>query len=118
MTLTHSLRIALLSLTLGAASLFAQAKYDEAPRPLRNPAPEYPAELKSEGVKAKVILAVFIDENGDISEVKVIRSNDDRFSEVAANSVRNNWKFSPATLAGKPVACKLNIPVRFEPDGA
>lgn len=118
MKTSRILRALLLCLSLGLTSVFAQSAFDEAPRPLRNPAPSYPAELKPEKLKVKVLLAVFIDEKGDVSDVKVVKSNDSRFDDAAVMMVKANWKFTPALLSGKPVASKLNIPVRFDPDEA
>lgn len=118
MKIPSILRLGFAALALSAVGLFAQNAYDEAPRPLRNPAPAYPSEIATEKVSAKVLLAVYVDVNGDVSEVKVLKSSDTRFDEIAATSVKSNWKFQPALLGGKPVACKVNIPIRFEPENS
>jgi TonB family protein len=56
-----------------------------------------------------ILLDVWIDENGDVSCVKITRSmplND----QAAINAVRQ-WKFVPATLGGRPVAVVQEVRV-------
>jgi TonB family protein len=57
----------------------------------------------------RIVLDVWIDENGDVSCVKITRSipvND----QAAINAVRQ-WKFVPATLGGRPIAVVQEVQV-------
>jgi periplasmic protein TonB len=52
--------------------------------------------------RGTIILDVWIDESGNVACVKIVRSIplDDR---AAVDAVRQ-WKFAPATAAGRPIA--------------
>lgn len=119
MNLKSFVRTLLLGAFLSTATLFAANQaFDEAPRPTYNPAPSYPSDLQNSQVAAKVVLTVYINEQGEVTEVQVRKSTDERFNDTALNTVKSVWKFSPATLGGKPVSAKLTIPVRFEPQNS
>lgn len=60
-----------------------------------------------------VVLDVWIDERGNVACVKVVRSIP-VFDKAAAEAVRQ-WKFSPATLGGRPVAIVQTVSVRMPP---
>jgi TonB family protein len=45
-------------------------------------------------------------------EIRVARLLSPEFNEAAMNTVKN-WKFSPATKDGKPVAVQINVRVNF-----
>jgi len=59
-----------------------------------------------------VVLDALVSETGEIQEVEV-RRNIACFAEVAVQAVKN-WKFSPATFAGKAVASRMPVAVTFE----
>jgi TonB family protein len=60
--------------------------------------------------RGTLILDVWIDEKGDVACVKIVRSIplDD---QAAAEAVRQ-WKFAPATLAGRPIAVVQEVRVQ------
>lgn len=60
-----------------------------------------------------VVLDVWIDERGNVACVKVIRSIP-VFDRATVKAVRQ-WKFSPATLGGRPVAVVQTVSVRMPP---
>ena len=60
-----------------------------------------------------VVLDVWIDERGNVACVKVVRSIP-VFDKATVEAVRQ-WKFSPATLGGRPVAVVQTLNVRMPP---
>ena len=109
-----TLRLVLLYITmLGAASVYAEtAAVDAKPLPIRTPQPEYPADLRAQNLEGTVVLAVSIDEKGEVATCEVTKSTDKRFEAAAIEAVRK-WKFNPATKNKTPVSCKVTLPIRF-----
>ena len=54
--------------------------------------PEYPEEARNAGVQGKVVLEITIEENGEVSEAKVI--NGHRLLNQAAIDAVKQWRFS------------------------
>ena len=73
----------------------------------------YPASAKKAGVSGKVYLLAYINENGDVDNVKIIKSLGMGCDEAAIKGVKST-KFKPAVNNGMVVKAKLSIPVNFE----
>ena len=98
--------------TMGAVVYAETAAVDTKPLPIRTPQPEYPANLRAQNVEGMVVLAVSIDEKGEVTTCEVTKSTDKRFEAAAVEAVRR-WKFNPATKNNTPVSCKVTLPIRF-----
>lgn len=107
----------LLLVVLGFASAaFAQPAerpWDEPPMQLRAIPPVYPETQKAAGGAAMVVISVSIDEEGNVSGTKVLKSTHADF-EAPAIEAATQYKFRPAKKAGKTVAAVIVIAVRFE----
>ena len=83
------------------------------PNYLRNPPPNYLAEsrkLREEGV---VLLKVSVTAEGRAADVQLQRSSGfARLDDAALKAVRR-WEFNPARSGSTPVACAVEVPVRF-----
>jgi periplasmic protein TonB len=90
---------------------FAQSK-TEAPVPVRTVPPDYPPDLRREGVSGLVMVKCSIDEQGNVTETTVEKSSNPAFEKPAMDAVRK-WKFKPAKQDGNPVAIKVSIPIKF-----
>jgi protein TonB len=90
-------------------------KVDENPSPTKTVKPQYPAELRRDGVEGLVAVSIVIDENGDVITSKVAKSSNKTFESFAIEAV-NKWKFKPAKKDGKTVKVKVTIPFRFSID--
>lgn len=103
------------SFILAAAALatpaFAQTK-SEPPVPVRTVAPDYPNELRREGVSGLVMVKCSIDEQGNVTETEIEKSSNAAFEKPAVAAVKK-WKFKPAKQDGSPVAIKVSIPIKF-----
>jgi TonB family protein len=76
------------------------------------PFPYYTNPAREAKYSAKVLLAVVIDENGAVKDLRVVRAGKYGLTEEAIRVVRN-WRFKPATKGGKPVAVATFIEVTF-----
>jgi len=75
--------------------------------------PWYPELLKKAGIEGKVIVNVFIDEQGKVEKTKILESTHEAFSEAATKAAMQ-WEFSPAMKEGKPIKAEVTIPFRFK----
>ena len=91
--------------------VFAQSK-TEAPVPVRTVAPDYPDELRREGISGLVMVKCQIDEQGNVAGAEVEKSSNAAFEKPAMEAVKK-WKFKPAKQDGAPVAIKVSIPIKF-----
>lgn len=79
--------------------------------------PIYPWNARSRGIGGEVILDATVAPNGSISQITVI-SGPATLTDAAVTAVRQ-WRFSPASLNGKPVAVQQRITIVFKlPEGS
>ena len=91
----------------------AGVKTTALPRSIFSPHPVYPAEALSKGETGRVILRVQVDATGRVTAVSIDRSSGSRSLDAAAAKAIRQWRFTPATGNGTPIACEVRIPVRF-----
>ena len=94
-----------------ASPVRAQTK-SEPPVPVRTIAPEYPTELRRDGVSGVVMVKCTIDEQGNVVDPQVEKSSNGAFEQPALAALKK-WKFKPAKLDGAPVITKVTIPIKF-----
>lgn len=100
----------LLSLALVAPAV-AQTK-PEPPVPVRTVPPDYPPELRREGVSGLVMIKCTIDEQGNVVDPQIEKSSNMAFEKPAVEALKK-WKFKPAKQDGNPIAIKVSIPIKF-----
>lgn len=102
-------------------------KVAEGPRPVRFVEPEYTREAQRRRIRAEVVVAVFVDEQGRVQDVRVLEryllGKDDDPRELvgsigygleeAATSAAERWIFRPARRNGQPVSSETTITFRF-----
>ena len=74
--------------------------------------PQYPVSARDRGVEGVVIAEATIDEQGSISDVRLLRSVDEQLDTTVLEAVRQ-WQYLPTTLNGVPTASLLNLTVEF-----
>ncbi|MFT3869075.1 MAG: energy transducer TonB [Nibricoccus sp.] len=114
------LKVLSLSFVLGSISALSataaeNAAFDVRPTPVKTPPPEYPANLRRDGVSGVVAVKVEIDESGIVTNCSVSKSSNPGFEQAAVNAVKG-WKFTPAKKDGAPVKISLVIPIKFSLD--
>ena len=105
-----------LTLVLAAGSVTAVRAATEPPVPVRMVAPDYPYELKREGVTGIVSVAFEVDETGNVVDPKVLKSSNSAFDQSALNAIVK-WKFKPGRKEGVPTKMKIAIPLQFKAEG-
>lgn len=89
--------------------------YEEAPVPIKQVAPVYPAFAKSAGIEGQVYLEVEVLVDGSVGAIEVRKSlmaGPGGLDEAAVKAVKQ-WKYQPAQSNGKPVAVWITFPVDF-----
>ncbi len=76
--------------------------------------PAYPLELMRENVAGTVILYGIIRADGTVSDVRVLRSVDDRLDRFATEAIVK-WQFQPATKNGTAVDVEATFWIPFRP---
>ncbi|MEN9524407.1 MAG: hypothetical protein RL536_476 [Candidatus Parcubacteria bacterium] len=76
---------------------------------------EYPEMERKNGIQGKVYVQFVVEENGAVSDVKVVRgvSGSKNLEEEAVRVVRNLKRFAPARRNGKPERITMTIPINF-----
>ncbi|HMU41739.1 MAG TPA: energy transducer TonB [Ignavibacteriaceae bacterium] len=72
----------------------------------------YPEIAKRAGVEGKVYVLAFVDENGNVTDAKIIKGLGAGCDEAALDAVRKT-KFKPGKQRGKPVKVQVSIPIVF-----
>ncbi len=77
--------------------------------------PEYPEIAKRAKFQGIVFLDLLIDENGNVTDHKVVRGAPMGLEEAAVAAALQ-WKFSPAIMNGVPVSVWYQVTVNFQLD--
>jgi TonB family protein len=77
--------------------------------------PEYPAAARREWLEGLVILEAVVTSSGRVDDIKVMQPIHPVHDESAISAVRQ-WRYSPATKNGKPVACYVKVTSKFSLD--
>ena len=73
----------------------------------------YPEEMCEGAAQGRVMVGFVINEDGSISDVKVLRSLTPECDEVAVKIVKGMPKWNPGKQNGKAVKTKYTVPVSF-----
>ena len=74
------------------------------PKLIKRVAPDYPEKAKKQGIEGTVILEIIIDENGNVTDARILRSPGKHFgfNDAALKAIKQ-WKYEPALMDGNPV---------------
>ncbi|MHC1700761.1 MAG: energy transducer TonB [Humidesulfovibrio sp.] len=86
---------------------------DRMPIPVRQPKPRYPMSARRMGQSGQVLLRLFVDQEGAVREVNVVRAEPAGVFDEAAVEAARKWQFSPAMSRGATVGMWMTLPVRF-----
>jgi TonB family protein len=76
-----------------------------------NVAPPYPEQARARGIEGLVVLRVGVSTRGAVQAVQVVKG-DEPLASAAAAAVRQ-WRYTPASSDGRPVATSLIVKVPF-----
>ena len=92
--------------------------YDTPPAPIGGFAAiqknlKYPEVARKAGIEGTVFIEAVIDENGDVTSTKIIKSMGNNGCDQAAQNAIEAVKWEPARQDGKPVKVRISIPIKF-----
>ena len=82
------------------------------PIPIYKPEPPYTKEARAAKLEGTCNFSVVVDENGNVADVRLVRSVGGGLDESAIETIRT-WKFKPATKKGEPVPVRVMVEVTF-----
>ncbi len=74
---------------------------------------KYPEECKAKGIQGRVHLTFVIEKDGSVTNVKALRSPDDRLSQEAVRMVSAMPKWNPARRGEKVIKSLFRLPLNF-----
>lgn len=74
---------------------------------------QYPDKARKMGVQGKVYALVFINEEGKVDRVEIIKGIGFGCDEVVVDAIKNS-RFRPGFLYGKPIKSKLSMKFEFK----
>lgn len=80
---------------------------------LRNPPPAYPVISRRLGEEGRVVLRVFVDAEGQPTQVDVKTSSSFQRLDQAARQAVSRWRFVPARRANAPIGAWVLVPIVF-----
>jgi periplasmic protein TonB len=95
-------------------TIFDVKDLDQKPTERVKVQPNYPYEMKRNGIGGKVVLQIVSNANGDVLDVFVVSSTHREFEEPARQAVMK-WKFRPGKKGGRNVASRMELPMEFTP---
>ncbi|MGB4498771.1 MAG: energy transducer TonB [Methylococcaceae bacterium] len=84
---------------------------------LKNPAPVYPALARQNGEQGKVLVRVFVNENGKAEKVTLKKSSGYEQLDDSALETVKNWQFVPAHRGAEAVSAWVVVPISFSLEG-
>ena len=83
----------------------------KAPRPIFQPAPEYPPLARQARIQGQVEIDAILDEQGNVIEMKVV-SGPPLLYQAAQEALRK-WKYEPTYLNDQPIAVQMIVTITF-----
>ena len=74
---------------------------------------QYPETAKKAGIQGKVYVLAFINENGGVDDVKLIKGIGAGCDEAAIEAVKKA-KFTPGKMGGNSAKVKLSLQIQFK----
>jgi protein TonB len=84
---------------------------------LKNPAPVYPALARQNGEQGKVLVRVFVNENGKAEKVTLKKSSGYEQLDDSALETVKNWQFVPAHRGVEALSAWVVVPISFSLEG-
>jgi len=92
--------------------IFRLTELDRAPEAIATVSPDYPFELKREGLGGNVRIGFIVDSHGNVISPYIISSSHKGFERAAIDALAK-WKFRPGMKSGKKVNTRMEQPIDF-----
>lgn len=77
----------------------------------------YTRQAIKDGVEGTVFVSFWIEKDGGVSNIIVVRGLRQDLDSVSLNIVKNMTNWIPATMRGNPVRTRYTVPIKFKLDG-
>lgn len=84
----------------------------DAPRLVKKIEPFYPLEARRDFIQGVVELEVTTDEEGNVAEVVVLRSESSLLNQPSIDAVKQ-WKYEPVMREGNPIPVSFNVKITY-----
>jgi protein TonB len=101
----------------GMKDLFNISELDRKPEPIVQIQPNYPFEMKREGIEARVRVGFIVDSHGDVILPYIVSSTHTGFERSAIEAVAK-WRFRPGMKNGRKVNTRVEQPMDFKVEPA
>ncbi len=75
---------------------------------------KYPADCKDEGIEGTVYISFVVDKSGEITDMKSLRSPDERLSANAMEVISKMPTWTPGENDGELVKVEYNLPIKYQ----
>ena len=93
-------------------AVFDPSRVDQVPTPRFQARPQYPFEMRRQGIAGEVVVDFIVDTQGEVRNAYALRSSQREF-EAAAVAAVSKWKFRPGRKDGRDVPTRLQVPIVF-----
>ena len=101
--------------TLDPLRVYDVGEVTVAPYPTNRVAPDYPFELRKNGVSGRAVIAFTVRTDGSVTDVTIVDATHPAFGKAAAKAI-SRWSFYPGLVGGVPVNCRMAVPISFNLD--
>jgi TonB family protein len=84
----------------------------DVPRLIKKVEPVYPHEARKALVQGVVVLVVTTDEEGNVSDVAVLKSESSLLNQASIDAVKQ-WKYEPVVNKGSPIPVSFNVTLTY-----
>jgi protein TonB len=92
--------------------IFDLKNLDQQPVPRFRAQPVYPFEMKRQGISAEVLVEFICDNNGEVKDAHVVKSDNHAFDQAAMDAIYK-WKFRAGKKGGRAVSARMQQPFTF-----
>ena len=96
-----------------AGGVIQTGDLEKPPKLIKIVEPVYPEEARQKGIQGVVLLEATTDEEGNVVEVKVLKSESSLLNQPAVDAVQQ-WKYKPVYKNGEPVGITFTVTITFK----
>ena len=96
------------------STFYQIGEVDQVPLPIFKMKPVYPYRARRLNLTGKVDVKFLVDENGQVSHIRILKSNPPGIFDESVLKTLPSWRFSPAKLRGEAVSCWVITTIQFE----
>ena len=93
-------------------NIYPISQLDQTPKPVAQARPQYPFEMRRNGITGNVTVRMTIDAKGNVTDAIPIQSSRVEFDDAAVQALKK-WKFEPGQKNGQPVTTQTDITIVF-----